>query len=453
MKPKILLLFFTTFILIQSNVECARGGGRGSIGRGGGRGWGGSKGGGGGGFWGKIFGGGSNTRTKPVSTGATASGNYPKQQWTSINGAPPPYSAKGFGNPGLANRPPSNPQLYRPKQPPAYNNYQHNSFANKPPPPSYSKYPASSISQNAPRYPNYAYPSSSAYGNHRNYYQTGYNNFGAGSMMGGSMYRPFGGGHLMTAALFYGLGRSHHMGGYSHYHHYHRYRGSSTETPISSNGEPLSVTEPPLVVTPTEPVPTFNLNKHKLFELQAVPWSEVSKEPVDLHPMPLNESILNLPFYGYGYDDWNETEIISRPPEPASAIVQTIADALFALGTFYKQKTTTEAPFIYYEPVNPDEVRDEVDASFAEAEPVMMGTTTAIAPKQIVHESVNTVLNRYKNRFDESLQVTNKLIPLQVRKLSGENLTESEEEEYIKLRDKQLELLDYKNNQNKFRNF
>lgn len=337
-------------VLEHSVVHGARGGGgRGGFGRGiGGRG----SSGGGGGFWGKLFGGGAktNTRAKSISTGATASGNYPKQQHSFNNGPSKGLGTSGFGHKAIESRPPPNPSLYRPKQPPSYNSLPHQSYAHRPPPPPYSKLPPAANHH----YPGYSYPSSAGYGRQTNFQRTGY----YGGSGGASMYshqpyygRSSGNSILMSAALFYGLGR---MSGHGHYHsyhnhYYHRHRSTTnaTDTNSSTPAPGLFSTEPPV------PVPTFDLTKHKLFEPEPVPWNEVNKEPINMKPLWLNESIIDMPFYGYDYATWNETEVIPRPPEPTPeppTIVKSLADALFAIGLYYNEKTTTtQAPEIIYE--------------------------------------------------------------------------------------------------------
>lgn len=275
-----------------------------------------------GGFWGNLFGGSSSK-----ISGSSVSGNYPKQQW-------------------------NKPQLYRARQPPSYKTYQQNSFAYKPPPPAYTQYPVTSFSQNAPRYPHYTYPSTSAYGNQQNYHPNGFNNFAPSPV-----YRSSRSDDLLTAALYYRATSGSHP-----YHHYHSggYR-SSYIIYSSHHGSQDSSTESPqplpikmkIVTTSTESVvPTFDLKKHKLFERQLVPWNEVSKTPIDLKPIPLSDSISNLPFYAYEYPTWNETITIPNPVKSqqataASGFAKTLGDTLFALGSYYNQKTTGKAPVPY----------------------------------------------------------------------------------------------------------
>lgn len=125
---------------------------------------------------------------------------------------------------------------------------------------------------------------------------------------------------MNDAAFYYGLSSLHHSHSYHHHYYHHRTGATESSTTVApdilnkSQGMEVGVNYP-IVINERQPL---------LAEEDTM--------------MLLNESITNLPFYGYNYLTWNETlsEIVQRVKEEAKVegFAKTLGNVFFGIGNW-----------------------------------------------------------------------------------------------------------------------
>lgn len=222
--------------------------------------------------------------------------------------------------------------LYRPKDPPPYATYAQQSYAQRPYPPPYD--PSLSVNNFQGGAGKQTF-----YGSPPRNQQPVFSQF---SQVQQTVPRRS--NALLQNAIYFGLGRYFGLTGLPNYALY----GPRTRLNNSPRATNSSLTEAPSSVNPPQTVapPTVNLDQEKLFEPQQLTQQEVDaliRTPINTRPLWLNESLLNLPFYGWNYPDWSGSRyVLLKPPNPPTGFASTLANVLLGFGNFYYRKEPLE---------------------------------------------------------------------------------------------------------------
>jgi len=280
----------------------------------------------------------------------------------------------------------SSPDLYRPRNPPSYDSHRKYPVV-RPPPPSYEQAvgikPYQDLSSYAPN----------PVGNPRIYQQPSVRN------------------RVLENAAFYGFGHSRAMHNYGQYQNYHPRTGDWTLNETTSS-QKESVEE--------------NVNEAN-------------------YEIKLNDSIAELPFYGFEHLNWNETYIVpivvpKEPTKPVRGFGKALGDALLSLSNWLfrpepqiKPRTWEKAAgdsnngkWIEYRPLENEYLYD-VEEPVTEEIPWWATTTTRKSSK---FKSVKEITEFYSKDLSENLAMVGRHAELLA---NLENLTPEEKDELDEL--------------------